>query len=210
MSIKKGLQILKIHGTVIFVKRLIIFLFQNVFIFRRYNFYKKSLEKTQKIDCVANFDGFNLVIVHDQSDVDKLIKDGFDFGSFQDIDDIKSFLNQDAILFCIFFGKIWAHTSWASLKNNSSIDPFFLNMQCQNAGYIGTCSTNPNYRGMGLYPFTLLKICEFFIIKRISTALISTDKNNVASIAGISKAGFFIHSEGYNLNIFGWKVWVVK
>jgi len=210
MSFKKGIRILRHQGMATFIKRFFVFLSKNIFMFRTYNFYKKSLHESKKFDRVLKVGDSTLVIIHVPSEVDKLIEDGFTFGSYQDIYDIKKLLNQDAILFCIFFEKNWAHTSWASIKNGASVDPFFENLQYQNGGYIGTCSTNPNYRGLGLYPYVLLKICEFFKSRGISTALISTAKNNASSIAGISKAGFLFFSEGYNLNIGGWKSWVVK
>ena len=210
MSFKKGVRILRNYGLASFVKRFFVFLSQNMFTFKKYNFYKKSLNDSKKIDVELKGIDPILVIIHNSSKLNKFIEDGYDFGPYQDIHDVRKFLNDGAILFCIFYRKKWAHSSWASLENGSIVDPFFRNFQHQYGGYIGTCSTHPDYRGMGLYPHVLSKICDFFEIKGKSFAVISTTKMNFPSIAGISKAGFYIYSEGYNLNIGGFKFWVVQ
>ena len=210
MSFKKGVRILRDHGMEKFIKRFFIFLSQNIFTFRTYNFYKKSLNNSEKVDLELKGRDPALIIIHLSSELDNLIQDGFNFGPYQDVYDIRKLLNEGAILFCVFFGKNWAHTSWASIDNGSSIDPFFGKSQHQNEGYIGTCSTNPDCRGLGLYPYVLSKICEFFEIRGKTSALISTAKNNAPSITGISKAGFYIYSDGYNLNVAGCKFWVVN
>jgi hypothetical protein len=210
MSLKKGIRILRDHGIKKFIKRFFIFLFQNIFTYKTYNFYKKSLNDSENVDLELKGRDPTLIIIHLSSELDNLIQNGFNFGPYQDLYDIRKLLNEGAILFCVFFGKNWAHSSWASIDNGSSIDPFFGKLQDQNGGYIGTCSTNPDCRGLGLYPYVLSKICEFFEIRGKTSALISTAKNNAPSIKGISKVGFFIYSDGYNLNLAGCKFWVVN
>ena len=207
MSFHKGMRILRNYGMAAFLKRFFLFLFQNIFVFKTYYLCRRALNNFVKTELKLKGSNSVLVIIHVPSEVDKLLQDGFDFGPYQDIQDIKKLLTNGAILFCIFFGKKWAHTSWASINSGSNIDPFFEQLRHEDEVCIGTCSTNPEYRGLGLYPYALSKICEFFKTKGISTAVISTAKNNVASIAGISKAGFSVHSEGYNLNILGFQIW---
>lgn len=207
MLFQKGIRVLRIYGMVTFIKRFFLFLSQNIFVFKAYYLCRKSLNNSLKPDLILKGSDPVLFIIHSPSEVDKLLQDGFDFGPYQDIQDIKKLLTNGAILFCIFFGKKWAHTKWASINSGLNIDPFFEQLRHQDEVCIGTCSTNPEYRGLGLYPYALSKICEFFKTKGISTAVISTAKNNVASIAGISKAGFSFHSEGYNLNILGFQIW---
>ena len=125
MSFKKGIRILRDHGLEKFIKRFIIFLSQNIFTFRTYNFYKKSLNNSEKVDLKLKGRDPALIIIHLSSELDNLIQDGFNFGPYQDVYDIRKLLNEGAILFCVFLGKNWAHTSWASIDNGSSIDPFF-------------------------------------------------------------------------------------
>ena len=210
MPFKKGFRILKHQGIIKFTNQFFSFLYKNIFVFRKYNLYEMALFDLKKKHHLLKDRRFRLVIIKLPSEVDRLVENGFKFGCFQDICDIKKMISKDAILFCVFHKKNWAHTSWASIKNGSSIDPFFKKLKYQNMGYIGTCSTNTTYRGLGLYPYVLLEICNFLIKKGMSIANISTAKSNIASITGISKAGFSYYSEGYNLTIVGLKFWVVK
>lgn len=54
---------------------------------------------------------------------------------------------------------------------------------------IGPCYTYPEFRGKGIYPKVLTKICQKRGGDSISFYMI-VDENNLSSIKGIEKAGF--------------------
>ncbi|MCS5488987.1 hypothetical protein [Algoriphagus limi] len=53
---------------------------------------------------------------------------------------------------------------------------------------IGDCLTDPNYRGMGIYPRTIQYIATTYRLQKQIFILVS--KDNISSIKGIEKAGF--------------------
>ena len=205
--VKKGIWILKEDGLVPFVKRFFVFLSHNSFSYRTYYLYEKSLSETNEREIIPKASDYTLRIIRAPSEVDKLIADGFNFGFYQDIYSIKILLSKGTILFCVFVRKDWAHSSWIAMDNDSIVDPFFKKEPRHRTGCIGLCSTNPVYRGLGLYPYILSQACEFLNKNGKSNAVISTTKKNLASIRGITKAGFSVRSEGYHLNIGGWTLW---
>ncbi|NVK52999.1 MAG: hypothetical protein HWD85_08695, partial [Flavobacteriaceae bacterium] len=62
---------------------------------------------------------------------------------------------------------------------------------------IGDCLTNPDYRGMGIYPKAIRYIASEYIQEKQVFILVS--KDNFASIRGIEKAGFnfFVRLKGF-------------
>lgn len=129
MYFNKGIQILRSQGLETFIKRSFYFLLNNIFVFKKYNFYKKLLHQSKNNNHLLQDSNFTLVIICEPSDIDKLIDNSFNFGFFQDVKRIKNLLSESAILFCVFYKKEWAHTSWLSITSGSSIDPFFQNLK---------------------------------------------------------------------------------
>lgn len=199
--IQKGIRILNKEGLFQLVKKAFIFLSNNLFSYRTYNLYEKSLSEKNEKEFTPKVPGFTLRIIRTPSEVDKLSADGFDFGFYQNIYSIKALLNKGTILFCIFINKNWAHSSWIGIDNNAIVDPFFRRTPRHNSGCIGPCATNSAYYGLGLYPYALSQICKFLKKNDKHKAVISTAKKNLASNRGIIKAGFSVCSEGYHLQI---------
>ena len=52
------------------------------------------------------------------------------------------------------------------------------------------CLTLPEYRGRGIYPMILTSIASYLRAKGFRNLFICVEKNNIASIRGIEKAGF--------------------
>lgn len=85
-------------------------------------------------------------------------------------------------------GKI-AHISWllpsAALKKE---DPLVLDLPGGHAE-ISCCETLPEYRGQGLYPFVIRKLCAIARQQGIRRVYMKTDSDNKSSQSGILKAG---------------------
>jgi len=60
---------------------------------------------------------------------------------------------------------------------------------------IGNCWTSVNCRGEGVYPYILKLACKRMINSGFSRVVITCDPSNLASIAGIKKAGFYLNRE---------------
>ena len=161
MSFHKGMRILRNYGMAAFLKRFFLFLFQNIFVFKTYylcrralnNFVKTELKLRALIPCWLLYtfrlkwiSFFRMVLILAHIKIFKILKNYL----------------LTVLYYFVFFRQKWAHTSWASINSGSNIDPFFEQLRHEDEVCIGTCSTNPEYRGLGLYPYALSKICEFF------------------------------------------------
>ncbi|TMM45274.1 GNAT family N-acetyltransferase [Colwellia ponticola] len=60
---------------------------------------------------------------------------------------------------------------------------------------IGNCWTSVKCRGQGVYPYILKLACKRMINSGFSRVVITCDPSNLASIAGIKKAGFYLNKE---------------
>ncbi len=73
-------------------------------------------------------------------------------------------------------------------------------MKHKNSVHIGPCWTHEEYRGKGIYPAVLSKICADYFGKDI---YIFTDIGNIPSQKGIKKVGFKQIGQGYKSKFLG-------
>lgn len=210
-SVLKCKEIILRDGIIPFIRQALAYLSRTItvspFAHTRYCLFKKDLN-TDNIDAVSpKTDKVKLMIISSPCEFDKLVSEGYDFSFCKDLKYLKDKICADLILFCAFVDNKPSHISFVALTNYACVDPFFKNTACENAGYIGPCYTNMQYRGLGLYPYVLLEICAFLKGKGIPVVLISTAKTNIASVKGITKAGFNPFSEGYCLRIAFYNIW---
>jgi hypothetical protein len=85
----------------------------------------------------------------------------------------------------VFDGKEMVHTSTVF---SFSLTLRYLKLKGQ---LIGDCYTNPNYRGLSIYPRMLQYIAlRQSILKEESNLFVFVHPENAASISGLEKAGF--------------------
>ena len=65
------------------------------------------------------------------------------------------------------------------------------------------CLTLPEYRGQGIYPHVLRHIIRYGSQNQYTEIFMAVDKNNIASIRGIEKAGFHIVHRMKWIKVFG-------
>lgn len=210
--INKCNEILKREGAATLAKKFFLSSIRALTNYRTYFYYEKYWLFEKRLDGVNDSLSIslarnaNLNIVSTSAQIDKLISEGYDFRSCPAFENLKGGLEKGAMLFFVFIGKEYAHSSMVAMDTNGALfDPIFQRIHFQNAGYIGPCYTNPLYRGMGIYPYVLSKSCEFLREKGKTKALINTKKNNQVSIKGITKAGFVLISEVRYLKLLFWK-----
>jgi len=144
---------------------------------------------------------FTLEIISFDDQLFDLIEDGFKIVLDLNIDELVHRIIRGEVLFCVFVGKNIAHRSWVAMNESGETD-MPLKMNWEKEAYIQQCVTNPKYRGMGLYPYTLSKIFEFLREKGKSVAKIIVTKNNIPSIRGVMKAGFKVCSQARYIRLF--------
>jgi len=148
-----------------------------------------------------------LNIVDSRRKLEDIISGGYDLSSCPFLSNTKKGLDEGGVLLLVFIGKELAHSTWTVMDNPAIMDPISRRIKYADAGYIGPCYTNPAYRGRGMYPYALSEICEFLRKNGKSRALINTKKANLASIRGITKAGFDFFAEASCTRILIWKIY---
>lgn len=119
----------------------------------------------------------------------------------------KAFL-ENGKMCCVSYNKKLAHVSWfSSTYKGIMFDSIFETgiFNHKDIGYIGPCETYTEFRGKGIYPFVLKKICEYQKEYGVKEVYINTKSNNTSSIKGILKSGFKLHSKVRVIQLFGHK-----
>lgn len=118
-------------------------------------------------------------------------------------------LASGGMLFCVLRGEVLAHQSWVSVRPPSEIDPIAAVIEYRSFGYIGACETDPEFRGLGLYPAALARACEELRARGFARAILTVSPENRASISGIVRAGFRPAGRGRLTRRFGRSSWEV-
>jgi len=210
----RGKGIYDREGTASFIKQAFLFMVKSsVYFFvdyHKYYIYEKRLNETNEFEFEPKIQNIILKIICTSEEVDELILKGFDLCSYYNTKVLKKRLNEKAVLFCVFIGKELCHASWVAMSIKAKSDSFSICIDFQNEAYIENCFTNPKYRGLGLYPFTLCKIIKFLRVKNKSNVKIGVQKSNFSSIKGISKAKFIAYGEVRCLKLLFWRFWKEK
>lgn len=93
-------------------------------------------------------------------------------------------LKNNKKLFTIKKGKDLVHKSILFDK------VFLLKLIKRKGPAIGDCYTNPEYRGLSLYPHVINQIAKQVFKKNAKEVFIIVNKDNISSIKGIEKAHF--------------------
>ena len=205
--IQKAMSHIQRDGLISFVKQLFKFLKNKIFLYQNHYIFQKKMDELKEPEIKAK--DFNLRVISTEEQLFDLFKNGFNINSPFDIKDFEKKISLGQILFCVFIGKDLAHSSWVVMSNNIKIHPP-LNIKYQQEAFIHYCITAPEYRGIGLYPYTLSKIFEFLERNGKSTAKLTIQKNNISSIKGATKVGCEVCGEGEFLKLFGRTFWKEK
>jgi hypothetical protein len=152
--------------------------------------------------------GAKLEVVASLSDLVELSRKGYDLSRLN-LDLVRTRVANQAIVFCIFISNRLVHRSWVSTCRDADIDPIAPHLDYEASAYIGDCLTWPEYRGLGLYPFTLSVICRALKSKGFPKAMLTVAPDNKSSIFGVTKAGFQQVGKGQLVQFFLWSDWQV-
>ena len=199
---RRSKEILQRDGLISFIKRVFLFSVRS-FSYGNYYIYEKKLNETNDFEFKSKIQNVTLKIISTTDQIGEVSNEGFDFSFYSNIGNFKERFNKEAILFCVFIGRDIAHASWVAMKKKSNMDPILLLSikDWQKKASIGPSITNPKYRGLGFYPYTLCKICEYLKGENKQSVNITTSKHNTPSMKGISKAGFGISGEARYLKL---------
>jgi len=202
--IQKVISHIQRDGLISFIKQLFKFVKNEIFLYQNYYIFQKTFDELKELKIKVK--DFNLRVVSTEEELHNLLKEGFNISSPFSAEDFEKKISQGQILFCVFVGKDLAHNSWVVTSNNIKIHPP-LNINYQKEAFIHYCITAPEYRGIGLYPYTLSKIFEFLKRKNLSKAKLTILKDNTPSIKGATKVGCEVCGEGTFLKLFLLKFW---
>lgn len=139
--------------------------YKRYFSYRYYLIFERRLEKRNKLPLTLKVPNANLFIIDAPTEVDKLISSGYDLSPCHHFSRLKDKLNKGAVLFVVFIGKEFAHSCWVAMNNNPAICDHLFQRIFYRGVYIGPAQTIEPYRGKGIFPYVLSKICEFIFKK---------------------------------------------
>lgn len=202
VDITKASEIMRKRGIKSLFKEFINYLFKYQ---KRYIFHKDVRDFDE---CTPKIKNLSFKIIYTKKELYDLLKKGLTIDPPFDINNFEKRLDQHQIGFCVFIKKELAHHSWIVMDNNEIELP--LNIDSVEEAFVWGVVTSPQYRGLGLYPYTLLKICEFLKEKGKLRAILTSLKDNIPAIRAVTKVDFKVCGELYYLKVFLWEFWKEK
>ena len=149
------------------------------------------------------------IIIENKDMLEKIINKNYTFDIYK-INQIKYAVDEQAISFCIFVNKKLAHITWLALNDRGKryVDGGFnwpLKINWSRMGFWGLAYTNPKFRKNSFYRYTHEQIQKFLLNKNIKINSFGMRKNNLASIAAMSKYEPKIIAQGYAFVWFKFK-----
>lgn len=159
-----------------------------------YYVYERELSEPSETEFTPKIPNTALKIVTTTHELEELVVEGFNINSYFNMEELKWRINKGMILFCVFIGKNLAHRSFVAMDSKANVDPVLSmsSMNWRNEASIGPCTTYTKYRGLNLFPYTLLQICRYLQGQSKQSVKITTSKDNISSVRGIEKAEFSI------------------
>lgn len=208
---QKGKDILSEKGLLILIKRAFLFLMGCVFKYETYYIYERGLSKLDKIEFTPRIKNCTSKIISTSEQLDQLVAEGFDIGSYLDAEEIKERINRKAVLFCIFVGQELVHRSWLAFSEEAKKDidilPYVVDFETE--ACLGGGETVPRYRGLGLHKYSICQRLQFVTERGLKTKF-SVSKSNVIALKAHSRVGNKVVAEGRYLKLLWWKSWREK
>lgn len=99
----------------------------------------------------------------------------------------------------VYYNGELAHISWMITHDRDSSGSF-LSLKAGEAE-ITHCVTLPQFRGLGIYPFAIRKLCQIAAAKSIKKVFMITNVSNVSSQRGILRAGLALTGKIIRANV---------
>jgi hypothetical protein len=120
---------------------------------------------------------------------------------------LKKRLEQGDKPYLAFCGMALAHIAWVCRRREVEMGEIWGSIALgDNEAYIMDCHTSFIFRGKGIYPVVLQRILKDLAEERVNRAYIGCRTSNMASLKGISKAGFSPAKKIRAVRLFGKKV----
>lgn len=209
--IARARQILKTEGLTTLFDRALLYLKQNLFLFKNFYLYEHTMRERNEADYMPKIQGFALKVVSTNRQADEISNGGFD-----DLRDcpvmvnVRRCLNKGAIAFCFFVGRELAHIGFVAMneeaKNAFDTLPYRVDFAHGQACTGGTV-TLPKYRGNGFMAYSYFKRLEFLREKGYKTSRNAVAADNEVSQRVHVKFDPRIYARARFLRIARWTFW---
>lgn len=208
LKYKTGKYNLQKEGLIPFIKQGFSFLAWCFFRYQTFYLYEMTLNEASEVEPAPRIQNFTFEIISTKQQVDDLVAEGFDFGSYSNLHTFRKRLNAGAVAFCIFVGKELASVDYVAMteqaKNSLTQLPQavdFLN----NETYSGPSETKRKYRRMGFHDYRVSQLSLFLRQRGKTVDRYAIDKSNVAAQKAMAKFAPRIYAEGRYLKLLWWK-----
>lgn len=184
--------VLKYEGIRGLISRGFIFLFHRFFFYEDYYviFMKPhNILEDNEADFLPRIDDYCSIIIKSNKEADELVNDGFILGAYEL--NLRSSLDKEAIAFCLFVRKEFAHVSCMAdnPKGKQAIDPRPFTVNYQNGEVVvSKAFTVPKYRRLLLQEYNGYIMRKYCREKGISLILSSVNARSIPALAKTPKA----------------------
>lgn len=210
---RRGKDIVREEGMMPFIMRAFLFLLRflksSFFSYRNYYIYEKTLNEADEAMLTPRLPNVTLKIIYSSEELDKLIKEGYDFK----LPNFKERFKKGALPFCIFVEQELAHVTWVALDETAKkeIDqlPFKVDFQ-KGEVCSGGSFTDPRYRGRGLLSYVYSYIFPYLAEQGIRKDKFSIHEGNIVSQKAHAKFNPTITGKVRYLRLLWWEFWKKK
>ncbi len=121
---------------------------------------------------------------------------------------LTSHLESGGMVFCVVVDGRLAHQCWVGTRRSPVIDPIAALIDYDRIAYLGAGETAPEFRGQGMLPLALCRICDVLRARGFARAVATVSPDNGSSIRGITKAGFQPAGRGMLVRCLGRYSWI--
>jgi hypothetical protein len=135
--------------------------------------------------------------------LERLMKEGYDFDFYSDLDIDKNMLNNGAILVGVFVNKEMAYRGWLALNKESAymLAPYLSKIEFVDQSISEKSATNPEYQGKGIFTFAFAQKCAYAQQSGKPKLQGSVDKGNLAVHKVMEKLGGRIVYSGHHIRL---------
>lgn len=207
--------ILRRDGFAPFIKRGFSFLLWCFFNYQTFYLYRITLgKKLDEVEFTPKIQNFTLKVISNNKQVDELVANGFDFGSFVISADRR--LDKGAIAICAFVERKLTHISWVAMtqvaKDSITGIPYPVDFP-NNEAYSGGTVRNPKYQRLVNLPTSVvfLKAMQFVWQSGKTVFRFVVSKSSPLARNALAKGvGAKPYGEGRYLKLLWWKSWQEK
>jgi hypothetical protein len=214
LLVKRSQDLLHMRGWTVLLRRCLLYAVKYVFwchpVVITENDYSNMPQLSTLTPKVENLE---LQVISDESRLEALVKDGYDFSSYTYLEAERIFLKHGALLISAFINKELVYKGWLALSTEAAlpIARYIGKIGCANGGVLGHVVVNAKYRGLGIGPYVTARCLIYAREAGKSSCIGLVFRNNPASRRNAQRLGNKVIYEGYLIRmLYLWQFYCLR